>query len=109
MNDFYSAIENYQRACDRYGDESVEAMRWYRRVINLAPDDIYTELLGIAHKLNLVPKASAYTDDGKPLYELNDVSRKMNVPIAILRESLYEIEQDTSKPIFFTGTVNRVQ
>lgn len=92
--DFLSAMMTCIHFKDSLSIGHPEFTKALMKVMRLVTDDIMDAFVDIAQKLGLFPEPDGFTEDGEPVFRLEDVAVKVGIPIERLEMSLadYAVE-----------------
>jgi len=77
---FTQAMQRYQRIEAQHGEDSEQARDAFTQAMLKAPDWFKDEASQIAVNMGMIPaKPSGYSDEGEPLYTLQDVARTLGI------------------------------
>lgn len=77
--EFFKAFDHYKAMVKQYGEDHPITEQAFLLTLHYAPDHIKNEMHKKAKELNLLPPVSGYTDDGEPMYTLEDVAKHLGV------------------------------
>ncbi|MHA3079320.1 BrnT family toxin [Acinetobacter sp. ANC 5502] len=77
--EFFKAFDHYKNMVKQYGDDHPITEQAFLLTLHYAPAHIKAEMDAKAKELNLLPPASGYTDDGEPLYNLEDIAKHFGI------------------------------
>lgn len=86
--EFLSAVTTCVRLKDSLSMGHPEFTKALRKVMRLVTDDMVDGFVDVAQELGLFPEPDAYTEDGEPLFTLEDVAVKVGIPIERLEVSM---------------------
>jgi hypothetical protein len=99
---FFTEFDKYKRIVEKHGKDSEQALNQFMKVFELSPEYIKQEAHAKAIELDLIPKPSAYTDDGQPLYSATDIAAKLGIDENEMIARLDELG-------VYQGNINRIQ
>lgn len=76
--EFFKAFDHYKAMVKRYGDDHPMTEQAFHLTLHYTPH-IKKEIGVKAKELNLLPPVSGYTDEGEPMYSLNDIAKHFGV------------------------------
>lgn len=77
---FTAAMQRYQRIKVQHGEDSEQARDAFTAAMLKAPDWFKDEMKDKAQEMGLIPaKPSGYSDEGEPIYTLEDVARTLGI------------------------------
>lgn len=77
--EFFKAFDHYKNMVKQYGDDHPTTEQAFLLTLHYTPAHIKAEMDAKAKKLNLLPPVSGYTDDGKPMYRLEDIAKHLGI------------------------------
>ncbi|ENU79786.1 hypothetical protein F975_02415 [Acinetobacter sp. ANC 3789] len=77
--EFFKAFDHYKNMVKQYGDDHPITERAFLLTLHYTPEHIKAEMDAKAKELNLLPPVSGYTDDGKPMYRLEDIAKHLGM------------------------------
>ena len=99
---FFTEFDKYKRIVEKHGEDSEQALDQFMKVFELSPESLKQEAHAKAIELDLIPKPSAYTDDGQPLYSATDIAAKLGIDENEMIARLDELG-------IYQGNINRIQ
>ncbi|MHA3115704.1 hypothetical protein E0H86_00675 [Acinetobacter sp. ANC 4635] len=76
---FKAVFDHYKNMVKQYGDDHPITEQAFLLTLHYAPDHIKAEMDAKAKELNLLPPVSGYTDDGEPMYRLEDIAKHLGI------------------------------
>lgn len=107
LDDLYGVLDaQYQRSMKAGIDEPMEYA-----------EHIKEEMDAKAKELNLLPPVSGYTDDGQPMYRVEDIAKHLGLSVEEVEQQLLQVMESSQKvglsnDAIFMGSnthINRVQ
>ena len=77
--EFFKAFDHYKNMVKQYGDDHPITEQAFLLTLHYTPDHIKAEMDAKAKELNLLPRPSGYTDDGEPMYCLEDIAKHFGI------------------------------
>ena len=77
--EFFKAFDHYKNMVKQYGDDHPITEQAFLLTLHYTPDHIKAEMDAKAKELNLLPPVSGYTDDGEPMYCLEDIAKHLGI------------------------------
>ncbi|MCG2574335.1 hypothetical protein LVY74_12320 [Acinetobacter sp. ME22] len=77
--EFFKAFDHYKNMMKQYGNDHPITEQAFLLTLHYTPDHIKAEMDAKAKELNLLPPVSGYTDDGKPMYRLEDIAKHLGI------------------------------
>lgn len=77
--EFFKAFDHYKAMLKQYGDDHPITEQALILTMHYTPEHIKAEMDAKAKELNLLPRPSGYTDDGDPMYSLEDIARHFGI------------------------------
>ena len=109
------ALDEFERAKEKYGETSPQAMKWLATMLALVPDELKEKIFDEGIRLGLLPKPDGYLEDGTPVYSFRLIEEFFGVsPVEIKTriQTLNEARQFVGKdalPSYHDSTVHKVQ
>ncbi|MCH7380651.1 helix-turn-helix domain-containing protein [Acinetobacter higginsii] len=113
--EFSEAMEKYKAMLDaNNGVETDEARAQFAKVIMLAPDWFNDMAMAEIDKMNLLPKPTHYTDNGEPVFSVEQIAKHLGVTIEDAQKSLDMLidkrtELGLETPLVDPTTINKIQ
>lgn len=79
--EFSKAFDHYKAMLKQYGDTHPITEQALILTLHYAPESIKAEMNAKAKELNLLPPVSGYTDDGQPMYRLEDIAKHLGMSL----------------------------
>lgn len=77
--EFFKAFDHYKAMLKQYGDDHPITEQALILTMHYMPEHIKAEMDAKAKELNLLPRPSGYTDDGDPMYSLEDIAKHFGI------------------------------
>ena len=77
--EFFKAFDHYKNMVKQYGDDHPITEQAFILTMHYTPEHIKAEMHQKAKELNLLPPVSGYTDDGEPMYSLEDIAKHFGI------------------------------
>lgn len=77
--EFFKVFDHYKNMVKQYGNDHPITEQAFLLTLHYTPDHIKAEMDAKAKELNLLPPVSGYTDDGEPLYNLEDIAKHLGI------------------------------
>ena len=77
--EFFKAFDHYKNMVKQYGDDHPITEQAFILTMHYTPEHIKEEMHQKAKELNLLPPPSGYTDDGDPMYSLEDIAKHFGI------------------------------
>lgn len=77
--EFFKAFDHYKAMLKQYGDDHPITEQAFILTMHYMPEHIKAEMDAKAKELNLLPRPSGYTDDGDPMYSLEDIAKHFGI------------------------------
>lgn len=86
--EFFKAFDHYKAMIEQYGDDHPITEQAFLLTLHHTPEHIKEEMNKKAKELNLLPPPSGYTDDGEPMYRLEDIAKHFGISVEEAEKSL---------------------
>ncbi|WP_343597671.1 hypothetical protein [Acinetobacter sp.] len=86
--EFFRAFDHYKNMVKQYGNDHPVTEQALFLTMHYTPEHIKEEMHQKAKELNLLPKPSGYTDDGEPMYCLDDIAKHFGISVEEAEQSL---------------------
>ncbi|MFW2122220.1 hypothetical protein ACG94O_04360 [Acinetobacter ursingii] len=86
--EFFKAFDHYKNMVAQYGDDHPITEQAFLLTLHYTPEHIKTEMDAKAKELNLLPPPSGYTDDGEPMFSLEDIAKHLGISFEEAEQSL---------------------
>ena len=77
--EFFKAFDHYKAMLKQYGDDHPITEQALILTMHYTPEHIKAEMDAKTKELNLLPRPSGYTDDGDPMYSLEDIAKHFGI------------------------------
>lgn len=77
--EFFKAFDHYKAMLEQYGEDHPITEQAFMMTLHYTPEHIKAEMNAKAKELNLLPPVSGYTDDGDPMYSLEDIAKHFGI------------------------------
>lgn len=77
--EFFKAFDHYKAMIEQYGEHHPITEQALMLTMHYTPEHIKEEMHQKAKELNLLPPPSGYTDDGEPMYRLEDIAKHFGI------------------------------
>ena len=77
--EFFKAFDHYKAMLEQYGEHHPITEQALILTMHYTPEHIKEEMHQKAKELNLLPPPSGYTDDGEPMYRLEDIAKHFGI------------------------------
>ena len=77
--EFFKAFDHYKAMLAHYGEHHPITEQALILTMHYTPEHIKKEMDAKAKELNLLPPPSGYTDDGEPMYRLEDIASHLGM------------------------------
>ena len=95
--EFFKAFDHYKAMLEQYGDKHPITEQAFLLTLYYMPEQIKAEMDAKAKELNLLPPPSGYTDDGDPMYNLEDVAKHLGVSFEEAESHLLQMMDNRQK------------
>jgi len=95
--EFFKAFDHYKAMLDQYGEHHPLTERALILTMHYTPEHIKAEIDVKAKELNLIPPASGYTDDGEPMYSLEDIAKHFGITFEEAERNLLQMMNNRQK------------
>lgn len=79
--EFFKAFDHYKAMLAQYGEHHPITEQALILTMHYTPEHIKEEMHQKAKELNLLPPPSGYTDDGEPMYRLEDIAKHFGISL----------------------------
>ncbi|WND05577.1 hypothetical protein [Acinetobacter soli] len=77
--EFFKAFDHYKAMLEQYGEHHPITEQAFLLTLHYTPEHIKAEIDAKAKELNLLPPPSGYTDDGEPMFSLEDIAKHFGI------------------------------
>lgn len=89
--EFFKAFDHYKAMLDQYGEHHPITEQALILTMHYTPEHIKAEMHQKAKELNLLPPPSGYTDDGEPMYCLEDIAKHFGISFEEAEQQLLQM------------------
>nr|WP_315279170.1 hypothetical protein [uncultured Acinetobacter sp.] len=89
--EFFKAFDHYKAMVKQYGDDHPITEQALILTMHYTPEHIKEEMHQKAKELNLLPPPSGYTDDGEPMYQLEDIAKHFGITFEEAEQRLLQM------------------
>ena len=89
--EFFKAFDHYKNMVNQYGNDHPITEQAFMLTLHYMPEHIKAEMHEKAKELNLLPSVSGYTDDGQPMYRLEDIAKHLDMSIEDAEQHLLQM------------------
>ena len=89
--EFFKAFDHYKNMVKQYGDDHPITEQALILTMHYTPEHIKEEMHQKAKELNLLPPPSGYTDDGEPMYQLEDIAKHFGISFEEAEQRLLQM------------------
>ena len=95
--EFFKAFDHHKNMVKQYGNDHPITEQAFLLTLHYTPDHIKAEMDAKAKELNLLPPVSGYTDDGEPLYNLEDIAKHLGMSFEEAEQHLLRMMDNRQK------------
>ena len=95
--EFLAAMSACLRLEESLGRDHTDTVRALQRAMLLAPPSMLDFVGREAKAMGLIPEADGYTEDGAPVYRLEDVAAQLGVDLEEAQEAMESLAQDSAE------------
>ena len=95
--EFFKTFDHYKAMVKQYGDDHPITEQAFILTMHYTPEHIKAEMHQKAKELNLLPPVSGYTDDGEPMYRLEDIAKHLGVSFEDAEQHLLQMMDNRQK------------
>ena len=95
--EFFKAFDHYKAMVKQYGDDHPITEQALILTMHYTPEHIKEEMHQKAKELNLLPPPSGYTDDGEPMYCLEDIAKHFGISFEEAEQHLLQMMDNRQK------------
>ena len=95
--EFFKAFDHYKAMLKQYGDDHPITEQAFMLTLHYTPEHIKAEMDAKAKELNLLPPVSGYTDDGEPMYQLEDIAKHLGMSFEDAEQHLLQMMDNRQK------------
>ncbi|NWK83068.1 hypothetical protein [Acinetobacter sp. SwsAc4] len=89
--EFFKAFNHYKAMVKQYGDDHPITEQALILTMHYTPEHIKEEMHQKAKELNLLPPPSGYTDEGDPMYSLEDIAKHFGISFEEAEQRLLQM------------------
>ncbi|QQC84740.1 hypothetical protein I9054_021730 [Acinetobacter bereziniae] len=89
--EFFKAFDHYKEMVKQYGDDHPITEQAFILTMHYTSEHIKAEMSAKAKELNLLPPPSGYTDDGEPMYQLEDIAKHFGISFEEAEQKLLSL------------------
>ena len=89
--EFFKAFDHCKAMREQYGEHHPITEQALILTMHYTPEHIKAEMHEKAKELNLLPSVSGYTDDGQPMYRLEDIAKHLDMSIEDAEQHLLQM------------------
>lgn len=95
--EFFKAFDHYKAMLAQYGDDHPITEQALMLTMHYTPEHIKAEMHAKAKELNLLPPVSGYTDDGEPMFSLEDIAKHFGISFEEAEQKLLSMMDNRQK------------
>jgi len=95
--EFFKAFDHYKAMLAHYGEHHPITEQALILTMHYTPEHIKAEMHQKAKELNLLPPVSGYTDDGEPMYRLDDIAQHLGMSLEDAEQHLLQMMDNRQK------------
>ncbi len=95
--EFFKAFDHYKNMVKQYGDDHPITEQAFILTMHYTPEHIKEEMHQKAKELNLLPPVSGYTDEGDPMYSLEDIAKHFDISFEEAEQRLLQMMDNRQK------------
>ena len=95
--EFFKAFDHDKAMVKQYGEVHPITEQAFMLTLHYMPEHIKAEMDAKAKELNLLPPVSGYTDDGEPMYQLEDIAKHLGVSFEGAEQYLLQMMDNRQK------------
>lgn len=95
--EFFKAFDHYKAMLAQYGEYHPITEQALMLAMHYTPEHIKAEMHQKAKELNLLPPPSGYTDDGEPMYRLEDIAKHFGISFEEAERQLLQMMDGRQK------------
>lgn len=89
--EFFKAFDHYKAMLKQYGEHHPITEQAFMMTLHYTPEHIKAEINAKAKELNLLPPPSGYTDEGDPMYSLEDIAKHFGISFEEAEQKLLSL------------------
>ena len=95
--EFHKAFDHYKAMVKQYGDDHPITEQALILTMHYTPEHIKEEMHQKAKELNLLPPPSGYSDNGEPMYRLEDIAKHFGITYEEAEQRLLQMMDNRQK------------
>ena len=95
--EFFKAFDHYKAMVKQYGDDHPITEQALILTMHYTPEHIKEEMHQKAKELNLLPPPSGYSDNGEPMYRLEDIAKHFGITYEEAEQRLLQMVDNRQK------------
>lgn len=95
--EFFKAFDHYKAMLAQYGEHHPITEQALILTMHYTPEHIKAEMHQKAKELDLLPPVSGYSDDGDPMYTLEDIAKHFGISFEEAEQRLLEMMDNRQK------------
>lgn len=95
--EFFKAFDHYKAMVKQYGDDHPITEQALILTMHYTPEYIKEEMHQKAKELNLLPPPSGYSDNGEPMYRLEDIAKHFGITFEEAEQRLLQMMDNRQK------------
>ena len=95
--EFFKAFDHYKAMLEQYGEHHPITEQALILTMHYTPEHIKEEMHQKAKELNLLPPPSGYTDEGDPMYSLEDIAKHFGISFEEAEQRLLQMMDNRQK------------
>ena len=95
--EFFKAFDHYKNMVKQYGNDHPITEQALILTMHYTPEHIKAEMHQKAKELNLLPPVSGYTDDGEPMYQVEDIAKHFGISFEEAEQRLLQMMDNRQK------------
>ena len=95
--EFFKAFDHYKAMLAQYGEHHPITEQALILTMHYTPEHIKEEMHQKAKELNLLPPVSGYTDEGDPMYSLEDIAKHFDISFEEAEQRLLQMMDNRQK------------
>lgn len=89
--EFFKAFDHYKNMVKQYGDDHPITEQALTLTLHYTPEHVKAEMNQKAKELSLLPPVSGYTDEGEPMYSLEDIAKHFGMSVEDAEQQLLQM------------------
>lgn len=95
--EFFKAFDHYKAMVKQYGEGHSITEQAFMLTLHYTPEHIKAEMDAKAQEMDLLPPVSGYTDDGQPMYQLEDIAKYLGMSFEDAEQHLLQMMDNRQK------------